>query len=77
MNVRIGQAWRALNKMEKIWKSNLKKLFEIGFFRATVENVLLYGAESWTLTGKMSDRLDRWYIHQNAQGCTRSILEGT
>ena len=51
----------ALNKMEKIWKSNLKKHLKIGFFRATVESVLLYGAESWTLTGKMSDRLDGTY----------------
>ena len=38
-----------------------KEHLEIGFFRATVESVLLYGAESWTLTGKMSDRLDGTY----------------
>ena len=24
MNIRIGQAWSALNKMMKVWKSNLK-----------------------------------------------------
>ena len=45
----------------KIWKSNQKKQLKIGFFRATVDSVLLYGAESWTLTGKMSDRLDGMY----------------
>ena len=33
----------------------------MGFFRATVKSVLLYGAESWTLTGKMSERLDGTY----------------
>ena len=61
MNTRIGQAWSALNKMEKVWNSNLPNHLKVGFFRATVESVLLYGAESWTLTGKMSDRLDGTY----------------
>ena len=45
MNVRIGQAWIALNKMMKVWKSNLKNHLKVGFFRATVESVLLYGDE--------------------------------
>ena len=61
INSRIGQAWQALNKMEKIWRSNMNKRLKINFFRATVESVLLYGAESWTLTGRMSDRLDGTY----------------
>ena len=61
MNIRIGQAWQALNKMDKIWKSNMTKQLKINFFRATVESVLLYGAESWTLTSKMSERLDGIY----------------
>ena len=61
MEIRIGQAWRALNKMEKVWKSNLKRELKIQFFRATVESVLLYGAESWTLTSSMSKRLDGTY----------------
>ena len=59
MEIRIGQAWSALNKMEKVWKSNLQNHLKVSFFRATVESV--YGAESWTLTGKMSDRLDGTY----------------
>ena len=45
MNVRIGQAWIALNKMMKVWKSNLKKHLKVGFFRATVVSVRLYGDE--------------------------------
>ena len=45
MNIRIGQAWSALNKMMKVWKSNLKNHLKVGFFRATVESVLLYGDE--------------------------------
>ena len=45
MNIRIGQVWIALNKMMKVWKSNLKNYLKVGFFRATVESVLLYGDE--------------------------------
>ena len=30
MNIRIGQAWSALNKMMKLWKSNLKNHLKIG-----------------------------------------------
>ena len=61
MEIRIGLAWKALNKMDKIWKSNLCRSLKIQFFRATVESVMLYGAESWTLTKAMSYRLDGTY----------------
>ena len=61
METRIGQAWKALNKMDKIWNSTLQDNVKIGFFRATLESVLLYGAETWTLTKKMNDRLDGTY----------------
>lgn len=61
MEIRIGQAWHALSKMDKLWKSNLQRSLKIQFFRATVESVLLYGAECWTLTNQMSNRLDGTY----------------
>ena len=47
--------------MDKVWKSNLQRHLKISFFRATVESVLLYNAESWTLTQKMRNRLDGTY----------------
>ena len=46
MKVRIGLAWKALNKLGKIWKSKLKSKLKVQFFRSTVKSVLLYGAES-------------------------------
>ena len=58
MEIRIAQALSALNKMDKVWKSNLEKHLKVNFFGATVESVLLYEGESWTLTKKMSDRFD-------------------
>ena len=51
MKVRIRLAWKALNKLDKIWKSKLKSKLKIQFFRSKVESFLLYGAESWNLTG--------------------------
>ena len=62
MEVRIGQAWNALNKMDRILKSNMQNQLKVNFFRVTVENFLLYGAESFTLTTKMSGRLDGTYV---------------
>ena len=61
INVRIGKAWSALSKMEKIWKSDLKKELKISLFRATVESILLYGSSSWTMTKDMEKRLDGTY----------------
>ena len=37
VNVRIVQAWAALNNMTSIWKSNLYVKLKKNFFRATVE----------------------------------------
>ena len=56
MNIRIGQAWSARNKMMKVWKSNQPNHLKVGFFRVT--SVLLYGPKCWTMTRNMSNRLN-------------------
>ena len=61
IKVRKGQAWAALNKMDDIWKSDLRRETKIGFFKATVEFVLLYGCETWTLNKKLNKSLDGCY----------------
>ena len=61
MEVRIRLAWKVLSKLDRIWKSKLKTELKIQFFRTTIESVLLYGAESWTLTNSMCRRLDGTY----------------
>ena len=58
MKVKIRLAWKVLSKLDRIWKSKLKTELKIQFFRTTIESVLLYGAESWTLTNSMCRRLD-------------------
>ena len=61
LNVRKGQAWSALFKLDKIWESSLSRRMKIMFFKATVESVLLYGAETWTLTKTLEKGLDGCY----------------
>ena len=49
-NSRKGMAWTACNKMDSIWKSDLHRAIKTGLFQATIEKILMYGSETWTLT---------------------------
>ena len=59
--VRKAKAWGALNKMNKIWKSNMSRKTKVRLFRTTVETILLYGSEAWTVTKSLAKRLDGCY----------------
>ena len=56
-------AWNACNKLEKIWRSDLKNEIKIQLFRSLIEPILLYGAETWTLTARLQKRLDGAYTN--------------
>ena len=58
---RKAMTWKACNNLSKIWKSNLSKNIKIKLFQATVESVLLYGSETWTVTKKICKALDGCY----------------
>ena len=60
-NVRKGMAWAASNDMHKILVSDLSVELKIQIFRATVESILLYGSEAWTMSVKSEKRLDGIY----------------
>ena len=47
--------------MDSIWKSSLKRETKLNLFKATVESVLLYGCETWTLNKRLSKSLDGCY----------------
>jgi hypothetical protein len=47
--------------MGNIWKSKLPRYLKIKLFTTTVESVLIYGAETWTITVKMRKALDGCY----------------
>ena len=61
LKVRKSMAWSACYKMRKIWNSQLSKALKIRLFVTTVESVLLYGSETWTMTATMKKRLDGCY----------------
>ena len=54
-------AWGACNKLTKKWKSDLSRAIKTSLLASTVESVLLYGCESWTLTKQLKKQLDGCY----------------
>ena len=54
-------AWRALNNMTRIWKSHMSRRVKLSFFLATVESILLYGSETWTMAKTLERSLDGCY----------------
>ena len=61
IKVRKAMAWKACSKLTKIWKSTLSRNLKIKLFHATVESVLLYGCDTWTITTKIRKALDGCY----------------
>ena len=61
-NTRKGMAWSTCNDLHKIWTSKLASNIKIKVFRATIEPILLYGSETWTLLVRLEKRLDGCYI---------------
>ena len=61
IKVRKALAWKALNGMTRVWKSNLPRETKLSFFEATMESVLLYGCESWTIKAAEQKSLDGCY----------------
>ena len=60
INTRIGQAWSALNSLERVWKASIKET-KLKVFKASVETILLYGSDSWSLNVALSKKLDGSY----------------
>ena len=60
--IRKALAWSACNKLHKIWSSNLlDSEIKVKIFKSTVEPILLYGSETWSLTRKLEKHLDGTY----------------
>ena len=61
IGIRIALAWSACHKLNKIWKSSLKKDLKTRIFLTTVESVLLYNCNTCTLTKQLTKKLDGVY----------------
>ena len=71
--------------MTSVWNSNLPRQIKLSFFYATVESVLLYGSECWTLKPALQKSLDGCYtrmlravlnISKTAHATNKSLYEG-
>jgi sorting nexin-29 len=61
-STRKAQAWEAAKRLKKLWISRtLSHNMKIRVFISCVESVLLYAAETWTLTKTLEKRLDGAY----------------
>ena len=58
---RKSKAWAACHGLKKVWNSDLTDELKCRLFVATVETVLLYGCETWTLTKQMEKSLNGTY----------------
>ena len=47
--------------MKKIWSSKMRRKLKIRLFRATVESILLYGSEKWTITETLAKQINGCY----------------
>ena len=74
ISTRKALAWSAINKLDRIWKSNLDKSLKIRFFRACVESIFLYNSETWTLTRAMETKIDG-LLHQTPKKSLKCQLE--
>ena len=71
--IRKALAWTACHKLKKIWTSNLSRKLKVRLFLATVESVLLYGSETWTVSKTYKEI--RWLLHQDVAYCPKCFLE--
>ena len=58
---RKGMAWTACNDLHNVWNSSLDDNIKINTFKTMIEPILLYGAETWTLSARQQKRLDGTY----------------
>ena len=59
--IRKTLSWTAMHKMKSIWNSKMKRCLKIRTFKATVEHILLYGIESWTVDESLKRKIDGCY----------------
>ena len=61
ISVRKALAWSACHRLKKVWSSKLRRQLKERLFLATVESVLLYGSETWSLNKTMEKQINGCY----------------
>ena len=60
-DTRLTKAWKAINRLSIIWKSDLTDKMKRSFFKAAVVSILQYGCTTWPLTKRLEKKLDGNY----------------
>ena len=58
---RKAQAWPAVHALDKVWRAPICRLSKLKIFRMTIESILIYGCDSWSLTQTVGNALDGTY----------------
>lgn len=58
---RRALAFDALNKLWRVWKSNISRECRVRLFKSLVESIYLYGMETYSLTKTLIKRIDGGY----------------
>ena len=66
--IRKALAWSACPKMKRIWSTNLQRKIKERLFVTTVESILLYGSETWTINKVMEKRLGTCFKKMTEMG---------
>ena len=61
IDTRLTKAWKAIDRLSIIRKSDLTDKMKRSFFQAAVVSILLYGCTIWTLTKRLKKKLDGNY----------------
>ena len=56
--IRKALSWSAIHKMKTIWCSKMENSLKIRTFKATIEPILLYGSECWTIDSTIRKQID-------------------
>ena len=58
INTWLAMAWKTIDRLSVIWKSDLTDKIKHSFFQAAVVSILPYGCTSWMLTKLMEIKID-------------------
>ena len=61
IDTRLAKAWKAIDKLSVIWKSDLTDKIKRSFFQVVVVGILLHWCTTWTLSKRTEKKLDGNY----------------
>ena len=58
VNICLVKAWKAIDRLLIIWKSDVSDKIKRDFLQAVAVSILLYGCTTWTLTRQIEKKLN-------------------